>query len=49
MFRQNQLCGCAALAFGIGLLIGLWVESAFWGHCFSIGIILFGGNILFKK
>lgn len=49
MFRTNQLCGCAVLAFGIGLLIGLWVESAFWGHCFCIGFLLIGGNLLCRR
>lgn len=37
------------LAFGAGLLIGLWVSSGFWGHCIGIGLILLGGNMLCKK
>lgn len=36
MCRKNQLCGCALIAFGLGLLIGSCLESGFF--CFFIGV-----------
>lgn len=48
MCRRNQLLGCAAFAFGLGLLIGIWIEGGFWAHCF--GFVLVGvGCSFFKK
>ena len=43
MCRKNQLWGCALAAFGLGLLIGLWLDGGFLCHCFSIGVIIVGG------
>ena len=49
MCRQNLLWGCALLAFGLGFLIGVWVEGGFLAHCFGLGMILLGFGFLRKK
>lgn len=49
MCRQNQLWGCVLLAFGIGVLIGLWIESGFLAHCFGFGLIILGCGVAKKK
>ena len=49
MCRQNQLLGCMLLAFGVGLLIGLWIECGFWAHCFGFGLIFIGFTFCRKK
>jgi len=36
MCRKNQLCGCALITFGLGLLVGNCLESGF--VCFVIGV-----------
>lgn len=38
MCRKNQLCGSALVAFGVGLLVGIFLESGFF--CFAIGIAI---------
>ena len=38
MCRKNQLCGCALLTFGLGLLVGMCLESGFF--CFFVGIAI---------
>ncbi len=42
MCRRNQLWGCMLLAFGVGLLIGLWIECGFLAHCFGFCMIAVG-------
>jgi len=49
MCRQNQLWGYIQLAFGVGVLVGLWMEGGFLAHCFGIGMIILGGCTLKKK
>lgn len=49
MCRQNQLWGYMQLAFGVGVLVGLWMEGGFLAHCFGIGMIILGGCTLKKK
>ena len=49
MCRRNQIIGCAALAFGIGLLIGIWIEGGFWGHCIGFVLIGAGCSLLRKR
>ncbi len=36
MCRRNQLCGAALVAFGVGMLVGYWLESGFF--CFVAGV-----------
>ena len=38
MCRRNQLCGSALVAFGLGLLVGMCLESGFF--CFTVGIAI---------
>ncbi len=45
MCRKNQLWGCAMLTFGLGLLIGIWLEGGFLAHCFGFGIIFLGCGV----
>lgn len=40
MCRKNQLSGCALMAFGLGILVGLCLESGFF--CFVIGFVIIG-------
>ena len=42
MCRHNQLWGCTLMAFGLGVLIGLWLESGFFCVCFGLGLIFTG-------
>lgn len=48
MCRRNHLFGCAFLAFGLGLLIGIWIEGGFLAHCFGF-FMIFSGCCLWKK
>lgn len=48
MCRQNQLWGWLLCAFGVGVLVGLWLEGGFWAHCFGFGMIVLGVAILRK-
>ncbi len=49
MCRQNQLIGCALLTFGLGVLIGTWLESGFICHVLGFGLLLAGACIAGKK
>jgi len=49
MCRHNQLWGCTLLAFGLGVLVGLWIESGFLAHCFGFAMIILGWCIARKK
>lgn len=49
MLRRNQLLGIAALAFGVGLLLGIWIEGGFLAHCFGFGVVIVGCCLLKKK
>ncbi len=49
MCRHNQLWGCALLALGAGILIGLWLESGFLAHCLGFGLLLIGFSSASKK
>lgn len=49
MCRQNQLWGCVLAAFGLGLLIGSWVDGGFLFHCFGFGLIFLGCGMLRRK
>ena len=49
MCRQNQLFGCAMIAFGLGVLIGTWLESGFLCHCMGLATLVFGVCVLRKK
>lgn len=42
MCRKNELCGCALVAFGLGLLVGICLESGFIASCIGLGFIVLG-------
>lgn len=42
MCRHNQLWGCVLMAFGLGVLIGVWLEGGFLCHCLGFGLIVIG-------
>ena len=42
MCRRNQLCGCALIAFGVGVLIGSCLESGFFCFCLGVGLMGMG-------
>ena len=49
MCRRNHLLGLGVCALGLGLLLGLWFENGFLGHCLGF-LALFGGlACLLKK
>lgn len=48
MCRRNQLHGWILLAFGLGLLIGLCLESGFLAVFLGIGMALAGFRLLCK-
>lgn len=45
MCRKNHLWGGLLTAFGVGLLIGIWLEGGFFCHIFSLAMIIAGGLI----
>lgn len=49
MCRRNQLCGCCMIAFGLGLLIGLSLESSFICGCLGVGAVVAGFFSLHRK
>ena len=49
MRRHHQLCGCILLAFGMGILVGTWLTSAFWCHCLGLLLIFCGLLVVRKK
>lgn len=49
MCRRNQLLGVALAAFGLGLLVAGFFESAFFCGCVGIGSIVVGIVFLQKK
>ena len=49
MCRRNQLLGFALMAFGIGLLMGCFIESSFLGGCLGIGAMSVGIAVIQKK
>ena len=49
MCRQNQLLGSILVAFGLGLLFGLWIEARFITYCITAGLIFLGCLTLKKK
>lgn len=49
MCRRNHLLGCCVLAFGLGVLVGLSLESGFFCFCGAIGLIIFGMCLLRQK
>ena len=49
MCRYHQLWGGLLLAFGLGVLIGMWIEGGFVAHCFGFGLIFIGFGVAWKK
>lgn len=49
MCRYNQLWGFGLMAFGFGLLVGLWLEGGFFAHCFGFGLLGVGFCVLRGK
>jgi hypothetical protein len=49
MCRKNQLSGCALMAFGLGMMVGMCLESGFFGFLVSIIIIGLGAWCAGKK
>lgn len=49
MCRQNQLWGCMLIAFGVGILIGLWLEGGFLCGCLGLGLLVLGLCVARKK
>lgn len=42
MCRRNHICGCALVAFGSGLLVGLFLESGFLCAVIGLGLTALG-------
>ncbi|MBQ9762401.1 MAG: hypothetical protein IJV82_04915 [Oscillospiraceae bacterium] len=49
MCRRDQILGIALLAFGLGLLVGSWIDTHFWRVFFGIGLTAGGVLVLVKK
>lgn len=49
MCRHNQLLGCAIMALGIGLLIGLSLKGGFFCVCLGFGLLIAGVCVAGKK
>ena len=48
MCRKNQLWGCVLMAFGLGILVGTWLDGGFLCHCFCVAVIAIGGSMCKK-
>ena len=48
MCRQNHLYGGCVLAFGLGVLIGTWLESGLVCHLLGFGLIFLGFAVIRK-
>ena len=48
MCRRNQLMGVALLCFGLGLLVGCWLETGLARICLSV-IGIGGGFLLLQQ
>ena len=49
MCRKNHMWALAVISFGLGLLIGLWIESGFVQGCIGVAFVGFGIFIFQKK
>ncbi len=49
MCRQNQLLGWMLVAFGIGVLVGMRLESGLSGTLLAMGAVVGGFLVLTKK
>lgn len=49
MWRQCQLLGCTVMAFGLGLLIGMMLESGLLCWLIGLSLILLGVCLLKRK
>lgn len=48
MCRYRQLWGFAAAAFGLGILVGAWLEGGFLCTCFGVALIIVGIGFIKK-
>lgn len=48
MCRQHKLWGSVLIAFGVGILVGTWLEGGFLCNCFAVGVMLLGLGIMGK-
>lgn len=49
MHHRRYIWACLLAAFGLGLLIGMWVEGGFMTHCIAFGLLVFGISQMCKK
>ena len=49
MCRQNQLWGCALMAFGLGVIVGMLFEGGFLSSCLGVGMLTLGFYIMRRK
>ena len=49
MCRRNHLIGFVSVAFGLGVLIGTWIESGFLSGCLGLGLVCVGFVFVRKK
>ncbi len=49
MCRYNYLWGGMLMAFGFGVLIGLWLEGGFFCVCFGLFMMVMGYLIMKNK
>lgn len=49
MCRQHELWGWILIAFGIGVLFGIFLESGFLRYCIGIGAIALGISVMHKR
>lgn len=49
MCRQNQMWGCALMAFGLGVIVGMLLDGGFLCCIFGIGMIILGFCVIQRK
>jgi hypothetical protein len=49
MCRQSVFWSCVEIAFGFGMLLGIWIGGGFLAHCVGFGLMGMGICGLMKK
>lgn len=49
MCRKNQLFAWTAIAFGVGISVGVHLGAGFFTSCVCLGVIIFGFSMFRKK
>lgn len=49
MYTRKKLLGCVLAAFGLGILVGLWLEGGFFCFCIGVAMVAVGLMVMRRK